>query len=355
MVICRHFTKCGGCDFQHLPEAEYREFKLNILRDTLSKNKIELAKEPKLHIIGPRKRRRCTLQVEYDGKTIKIGFFKKQSKEVVDIQECLIIATEIFSIIDPLRALLTSIPKIDSIFILSGEFGLDIGFNSQNKLTLMHTESLLNFAKHHFVARMSWKDKKTTNIIYSHKRVVTVINDYLVELPPFSFLQATKECELLMAKLISDFTKDNRVKSVIDLYAGCGSFSLLFSPTTKVTSVEGSKEASLALANACKYYKLNNVKPVNQDIFNYPITANMLIGFDLAIIDPPRNGATPQIRELAKSKVPLIAMISCNIESFVRDTKVLLNSNYKIIELITIDQFHWTKHLEVLAFFKLNN
>ena len=54
---------------------------------------------------------------------------------------------------------------------------------------------------------------------------------------------------------------------------------------------------------------------------------------------------------LARSKVPVIAYVSCSAESFARDAAVLIAGGYKIGTVTPIDQFLWSSHIEVVAGF----
>ncbi|MCZ6885075.1 MAG: class I SAM-dependent RNA methyltransferase, partial [Alphaproteobacteria bacterium] len=71
------------------------------------------------------------------------------------------------------------------------------------------------------------------------------------------------------------------------------------------------------------------------------------------VLDPPRAGARAQVRELAASKVPRVVMVSCNPESFARDAKALIDGGYDLGPgpVLPVDQFVWTRHIELVASF----
>jgi len=69
------------------------------------------------------------------------------------------------------------------------------------------------------------------------------------------------------------------------------------------------------------------------------------------VIDPPRAGAEAQCHTLAKSKVPVIAMVSCNPITFGRDAKILINGGYTLKWVQPVDQFRWSNHVELAALF----
>jgi tRNA/tmRNA/rRNA uracil-C5-methylase (TrmA/RlmC/RlmD family) len=85
-------------------------------------------------------------------------------------------------------------------------------------------------------------------------------------------------------------------------------------------------------------------------LYGDPLTAKELDEFDNVIINPPRNGAEPQIKNIAKSKIKSLQYISCNPQTFARDAKNLIDLNYKIIKIFALDQFYSTlpSHLDIL-------
>ena len=86
-------------------------------------------------------------------------------------------------------------------------------------------------------------------------------------------------------------------------------------------------------------------------MFENPILAKDLNKYDVVIINPPRNGATPQSRELANSSVKKIIMVSCNPFTFSNDAKIFRDGSYKLQNIIGIDQFYRSTHIEIVAIF----
>ena len=75
--------------------------------------------------------------------------------------------------------------------------------------------------------------------------------------------------------------------------------------------------------------------------------------YDAIIVNPPRSGAKFQFLNIAKSNVSIIVSISCNVNTFVRDAKILLESNYELKWVQPIDQFLFSAHVELVALFQL--
>ncbi len=89
----------------------------------------------------------------------------------------------------------------------------------------------------------------------------------------------------------------------------------------------------------------------HRDLYRRPVTPADLDHFDAVILDPPRAGAKEQAVELAASKVPLIAYVSCNPGTFVRDAETLCKGGYRLDWIQPVGQFRWSTHVELAAKF----
>ena len=86
-------------------------------------------------------------------------------------------------------------------------------------------------------------------------------------------------------------------------------------------------------------------------------------GFDLILLDPPRQGAAEQTAQLVELAdllyenapdsvpdiVPDIVMVSCNPHTAVRDIAVLVAAGWQLEEVQMIDQFVRTAHTEIVT------
>jgi 23S rRNA (uracil1939-C5)-methyltransferase len=142
-----------------------------------------------------------------------------------------------------------------------------------------------------------------------------------------------------------------KAKSVADLFAGCGTFSLPLARTAKVHAVEQDAPALAALAEAAKAPSLKPVTTELRDLFKLPLTPAELKGYDAVVLDPPRAGAEAQAKVLARSKVPVIAYVSCEAASFARDAALLVAGGYQAGPVTPIDQFLWSSHIELAGSF----
>jgi len=86
-------------------------------------------------------------------------------------------------------------------------------------------------------------------------------------------------------------------------------------------------------------------------LFRNPVLSDELKPYDAVVLDPPRAGAAAQIAEIAQSKIGNLVYISCNPASFARDARVLIDAGFNLQRLEGIDQFRWSKHIELQAHF----
>jgi 23S rRNA (uracil1939-C5)-methyltransferase len=69
------------------------------------------------------------------------------------------------------------------------------------------------------------------------------------------------------------------------------------------------------------------------------------------VFDPPRQGAQAVATQLAASKVPTVVAVSCNVATFARDARTLIDGGYKLAGVTPVDQFRHTPHVELVGKF----
>jgi 23S rRNA (uracil1939-C5)-methyltransferase len=69
------------------------------------------------------------------------------------------------------------------------------------------------------------------------------------------------------------------------------------------------------------------------------------------VIDPPRQGAEAQARELAGSRLPRLVYVSCNAATFARDAALLVAGGMRLEGVVPVDQFRYSAHVELVATF----
>lgn len=339
---CAHFPACGGCDLLDLDEKSYRNLKQNSLQ--------QLALEAEWVWVGAASRRRVVFQV---GTKNRLGFFAKKSNEVVEISSCLVAQKEIENLISPLKNLLKNFEEnvIKQIAATLFDNGLELIFSIKRELNSAQIQKLSAFAKEQNLNLFSHLKNNLTPISLVRKNQI-FLHDLKIYLENETFLQATKTGLAAIIKVISQNLKPS--EKVVDIYAGFGAYTFaIFHLVKKVFAVEGSAPmVEIIVKNAAANQLSDKIKAETRDIFSNPLSKKELKDFDVAIINPPRNGATPQVVEISKSNLKKVIYVSCNPQTFKRDCKILTDANFALKKLYALDQFYATKHLELIAIFE---
>ncbi len=335
-ALCIHFGTCGGCATQDLPPQEYRTRKRDIVVRALARHGVE-AQVAEIFAIAPGTRRRCVFKIK-DG---RIGFHARASHDIVDMRECRVLTPGLFGLAQDLRDIANEIGTAE-LHATEADNGFDLMLRWSRKARPALIAKLADWAAHSKVTRITAGGEILVELAAPMWRGV--------RLPPGAFLQPTREGEaFLQAEVAASAAK---AKSALDLFAGCGTFALALAPRMKVHAVEHDAAQLSALAQAARARP--GLKPVTvekRDLFKQPLSAKELGVYDAAILDPPRAGAAAQIAELGKSGLKRIAYVSCNADSFARDTHALLGHGCKIGIVRPVDQFLWSEHIELVASF----
>ncbi|MBM3617974.1 MAG: 23S rRNA (uracil(1939)-C(5))-methyltransferase RlmD [Alphaproteobacteria bacterium] len=357
---CIHFTVCGGCELQHLSEEAYVAFKRGIALQVAKRLGVDERIVAPLMRVPAQSRRRAEFKVSVAKGEIAIGFMAARSHALVDVQECPVVEPIIAASLPAWRDVLASLKSpsnIKSIHMTVVEGGLSILLQIAGKFKPNDREKLAAFAKEQGFIRLAEQvgEAREQTVIHRAGEAQVRFADVAVDLAAGAFLQATKPSEAeLVAQVLAGCAGHARV---IDLYSGCGTFTF---PLTKarhsVDAYEGSSDMTNAGFNAARREGLEQTARFTaRDLFKSPLKSAELTRYDAAVINPPRNGALPQVKELSEAGIARIVMVSCNPATFERDAKHLLESGYRLDSLVPVDQFLWSHHLEVVGIFSKNS
>ena len=139
--------------------------------------------------------------------------------------------------------------------------------------------------------------------------------------------------------------------SVCDLYGGVGLFTApiaeLIGETGEIHLIERDNDC---IRDAKKMFQ--NKKNIIIHHGKVEQKLNKIKNIDIIVLDPPRNGAGKQvIKQIIDKKPKSIVYVSCDPASLARDTKILLENNYTLNNLIGLDLFPMTHHIECVASF----
>ena len=308
MAKCPFFGLCGGCAYDFTAPDYHTQKSQNL-------PKIENMGEPIWGAYGTRRRVDFAVAPNY------FGFFKPNSKDIINITTCPNVLPEINEIIPNLAALPWGCAA--SVLVTKCENGIvvnvtsDVPYFDQSFKTAVQKLPLQ-------IIRFTWNE----NVIRTYNVPKIAFDDKYVDFPDGAFLQPTTNTEKSLRDLV--VTNVAGAKHVVDLFCGIGNFTFATNATGFDIAGNG----------------------INRDLFKKPLSTAQLNQYDAVIMDPPRAGAMTQSTELAKSNVPTIVYISCNPTTWKRDKNILQHGGYSVQTVIPVDQFVGSTHWEIFSVFK---
>lgn len=340
---CPWAYNCGGCQYQHTSIENQRVLKLEVLKNTLQRvGKIDpqLVREM---VPSPRATHyRNTVQFRGDGK--KMGFFRRGSRDVVDVESCLIADHRINSVYhrlkdEPFRTLIIRTDgervivmgdaeeEIELDPALLGVDGITVAVNGVTK----YSEGDL-WLEH----RLNGKARESES-------------ERLFHVSAGSFYQVNPR---VLERLADHLDVKLSIKrgELWDLFGGVGVFGILFADRfERVRSFEISRSARADLEINLRLNDVKNVENVAWD-------GELGLGEheqapDTVILDPPRQGITKKLaRDLAFLRPAQIFYVSCEPATLARDLRILLDSGFfRLADITPFEMFPQTYHLECCA------
>jgi 23S rRNA (uracil1939-C5)-methyltransferase len=348
--LCQHFGVCGGCAIQHWESERYRAWKRELVVETLAQAKLDCEVAPLIdaHGLG---RRRITLHARIGTHDVlKVGFAAANSHDIVPVDRCPILDPGLAGALEAAWAIaepLAPTAKPLDIQITATQTGLDVDVRGSGPLPAKLIATLSDVAGRHRLARLT----RHGELVLMRTPPTIAIGTAQVTLPPGSFLQATVAGEETLAALVSEHCK--RAKHVADLFCGVGPFALRLAASARVSAFDSDAGAVMALQKAAS--STSGLKPVKaeaRDLFRRPLMPQELRDYDTVVFDPPRQGAQAQAQQLAASKIPVVVAVSCNVATFARDARILVDGGFTLERVTPVDQFRHTPHVELVAKFK---
>ena len=316
---CPNFGPCSGCQWQHIEYSHQLNLKRQILLDRFSKYK----SLRKVNILNTHPsptqfqyRNHARFTVRFGG---QMGFSNRITRRFVRIDECMIMDRNINDVLDELQ------DKVSETTNLS----VRVGINTKDRLI----QPTLDAPNIPFQTGQKWYIEKVKG------------RKFRIASPSF-FQVNTLQAEW-MIDLVGDYLSLNREDTLVDAYAGVGTFaSILASRAGKVIAIEESSSA------------VDDGEAVSVDVNNLEFivgrTENVLnslrISVDALILDPPRVGCHPEaLNAVIKIRPSRLVYVSCDPSSLARDLDILAKGGYEVIEIQPVDMFPQTYHIECVA------
>ncbi|MCL2566687.1 MAG: methyltransferase [Alphaproteobacteria bacterium] len=344
--VCPYFTKCGGCKAQHFPESMYLEQKIANLVHLLEVNNISYPKPIEIiHHYGDAGHRRRII-LSCNGK--QLGFKAYRSNTIIDINLCSIATENINKIIPILRNVVEKFNhklKIVEIIISDVNGNIDVDINAKIKINRDVIEAMQEAFTYPLIKKITWANE----LLITKDEISLTYGKYQIPFVSGGFLQPEKFGEDVLINFVLNNLKNSA--KILDLFCGFGgyTFSLLSKANAeKIYAVD----VSAGAVKAMQKYASPKMQAEIRNLFKNPLSADFINNFDSVILNPPRDGALAQVREIAKSNIKKAAMVYCSASSIVRDLMILKNGlDLQIQEIKVLDQFIYSPHLEIMIYF----
>jgi 23S rRNA (uracil1939-C5)-methyltransferase len=300
---CPHFMRCGGCSWQHLPYALQFDTKKKGLLHALTRKGIPIENIPvdELPASSPYFYRN-RIQLHGNADSRQLGFFRPGTREIVDLESCLIAEKRINQSLPSLRE--------QGFREFRGEFKLEIDLSGEGEV------------------RTAWNRRHAA----------------------FGFRQVNDEQNRNLQNWIASHIQDADL--LYDLYGGNGNLSLpLISRFGEIHCVDahnGRSEEPLP----------PHFHKVRQDMARWssaPLDERQAGRSASVILDPPREGIaealSPLIQKISRLSLRSVILVGCDVDAFTRDVHRMTQKGFRLERLGALDLFPQTPHIESLALF----
>lgn len=311
---CPFFGNCGGCDLQHLEDDLQVELKAAAVEETLRRLGALGDDLPIRTVSGQPWGYRVRTQLHCTAKdgSIEVGYHSRRSSEVVAVDRCPVLVPELESVLSTLPGHLSE----------DGPRRLDLLVGDDDTLS-------------------------TAPVVPSlpHGDVRLQVGDLDYSLDARCFFQAHRQ---LLPTLVEDAVGEWTGQEAFDLYAGVGLFSLpLARNYERVTAVEGDRVATRFARRNAREHRFKQLEVVSRAVEGW--INELPEGAERVIVDPPRSGLSRPVRAVLRNKAPArLTYVSCHAGTLARDLRELAVV-YEIEELVLLDLFPQTGHMEVVA------
>lgn len=357
---CPIYDQCGGCNLQHLSHSGQVEAKQQALGELMSKfaaTENQQAFTQSAPIVGSdRHYRRCTrFSIKPGGGKLVFGFRKKQSKEIVDVEQCPVLARSLNELLPPLRTLLGRLKgqkHLGHVELVEADNGRVVLIRHLQPFSDKDMALLRQFAEEHgVILYLAPTSDSVTRI--SGQAPYYELEGMKLYFSPKDFIQVNREVNKQMVQQALDWLDVQPQDRVLDLFCGLGNFSLPLAKRAKsLVGVEGVDEMVHRASENAQTNQQDNASfyqaDLEQDVTAMPWAQQH---FNKILLDPARAGAAGVMQHVVNLAPERVVYVSCNPATLARDSQALLKQGYQLERLGMLDMFPHTGHLESMALF----
>jgi 23S rRNA (uracil1939-C5)-methyltransferase len=370
---CPYYRVCGGCQFQHVSyEAEIR-LKADSLSEILMRQ-VKTDLRPEAAYPSPQEWEYRT-KSEHPAAPHKpnplIGYYQRRTHKVVDVKDCPVLHPECLDDLGRLREILgksgesvyderTGKGNLRHVVLRrSSEGRRVVGLVTRTaKLEAETLRRLLEEFTELTGIVQNINPEPGNRILGGRTEVISGLS-YLVEsiaglklkVSFESFFQANHAQAGRIVELVKDFLKPEKDDVLCDAYAGVGMIGLaLASDVKEVIAIESLPSSVKDGRHNAEINGFDNVRWIEGD------AGELLsdVKYDLLVLDPPRKGMPDKvISAVVKTKPQKLCYVSCNLSTWARDVRLLIDAGYELKRLIWLDMFPKTAHMELVSLLEI--
>ena len=350
---CPYFYKCGGCDLQHMEYSEQLYFKSLLVKKTIKKIcGLDVNVNP---TVSCDKQYAYRNKVSFNFHNSTSGFFEENSKNIVEVEKCLLISENMNKIYEMFKNFIKNNEKIENfiknlvIREISNQILVGVVVSTDIDLSTFCSQLCAQFNNIGVYKIINTrKDSVVLSGKYYHLcgiKEIKISNfgvNYSVDL--LGFHQTNLDIQNKLYNKVLDYISTN--DKVINGFSGQGLLTAILSSKAKnVIGIEINKSSHLSAEKLKKENNIKNMKNVLGD-FNKCVVP-YLKSADVLILDPSKKGCGKQVLQNIKD-IESIIYISCNPIALSKDLNVL-KEHYQIDEITPFDMFPNTKNVETLV------
>lgn len=360
---CPIYHECGGCQWMHMDYPFQVQAKREVVAETLKRGlKTEdIAVPPLIPSSTPLNyRQRVQFKVQYENGSYQIGYYKRETHQLVDVDECLLLRPLLNKALKKIRLLLNS-GKITQLTNLK-ELHMHCSSDERAIAFILYADGISKDKIENLFKEIKETVSEAAGIIFidKYKKRIIAGNPFIEEelqgisfrISADSFSQIDWEQNKSLVKLALDYIGDKQYNNGLDLFCGIGNFTLFIAKNAdNVIGIDSGKTAIDDAEYNSKKNLIKNIRFMYNDV-KYRMASLLAEGscFDLVLIDPPRNGVGKEsVNLIAGFQPSKIIYISCNPVTLSRDIVYFKAKGYEIKRLQAVDMFPQTYHIETVA------
>jgi tRNA/tmRNA/rRNA uracil-C5-methylase (TrmA/RlmC/RlmD family) len=160
-----------------------------------------------------------------------------------------------------------------------------------------------------------------------------------------------------LVETVCSFFEGSRFRRIDDLYCGVGLFSLFFgNHAREILGVDSSQRAVESARENAKRMGLKHTRFICTSVDSFvedQLKKKRITGNDLVLLNPPRSGVpSPVIEAVSSIGVETVGLVSCSLETHVRDLCGWQKAGYSLESMTAFDMFPFTDFIETATLLK---